>query len=148
LNLKQVKKTAKPAALVIDATGAPVGRLCARVAKQALGGATIDIVNIDLCVITGNPEKIVARYAGRRHMTQKANPEHAAKWPRRPDYLFKVILRGMLPKRTSRSQEALSRTMAHIGVPEKFAGKAEKFVKEPSEGITLIAICRALGWNK
>lgn len=144
----QEKNSAKPGALVIDATGAPVGRLAARVAKQALSGATIDIVNIDLCVITGNPEKIVAKYAGRRHMTQKANPEHAAKWPRRPDYLFKVILRGMLPKRTSRSQEALSRTMAHIGTPEKFKGLAEKFAKEPSEGITLIAVCRALGWNK
>jgi large subunit ribosomal protein L13 len=151
---KGIKKTAKaPAgkaakALVIDAEGAPIGRVCAWCAKQAINGATIDVVNIDTCVITGNPEKIVAVYAGRRHMTQKANPEHAAKWPRRPDLLFKTILKGMLPKRTSRGKVALSHVKAYLGVPAQFAGKAEKFKKDPSTGITLMEICRALGWNK
>ena len=143
------QKDARPAALLIDATGAPAGRLAAFVAKQALCGAAIDIVNVDLAVITGNPDRIVEKYAARRHMTQKANPEHAAKWPRRPDYLFKVILKGMLPKRTSRSKDALSRTMAHIGAPEKLSErKAEKFAKKQAHGMTLMELCRALGLNK
>ena len=146
---KQAKKTAKPAALVIDAAGAPVGRVCAYCAKQALNGAKVDIVNVELSVITGNPEGVVEKYARRRHMTQKANPENAAKWPRRPDFLFKTILKGMLPKRTSRTKDALSRTRAHLGVPAGLE-KAEKFAKErqASTGITLMELCRALGWNR
>ena len=139
-------KQAKP--IVIDVQGAPLGRVCAWAAKQSLNGNSVDIVNVDLCVITGDPKKIVEVYAKRRHMTQKANPEHAAKWPRRPDLLFKTIQHGMLPKRSSRGKAALSRIKVYLGVPAQFAGKAERFKKDPSTGISLMEICRALGWNK
>ena len=149
--MEKKEKKQKPKAeapMLIDATGAVVGRLSAVVAKKSLNGAKIDIVNIEKAIMTGRPSKIIERYQKRRHMTQKSNPEEAAKWPRRPDYLFKTILKGMLPKRTSRTKDALGRVMAYIGVPAQFEGKpAEKFAKkEAAAGITMQKLSRELGW--
>lgn len=155
---EKTPKKPEPRHVIFDAEGAVIGRLCAVCAKLSLQGHKIDIVNIEKAVMTGRREYIIEMYRKRRHMTQKANPEEAAKWPRRPDYFFKNMLKGMLPKRTSRSKVAAGRTMAHIGVPAEFAGKAEKFatakfggkggkfVKKVVRGLTVAQICHELGW--
>lgn len=113
--------------MIIDGTNAIVGRLCAKVAKAALNGETIDIVNAEKAVISGNPLTTRSKYSARRGMTQKANPEQANKWPRRPDMLLKRIVRGMLPKHSGRGKEALRRIKTHLGVPKEFEGKAVPF---------------------
>ncbi|MEK6842974.1 MAG: 50S ribosomal protein L13 [Candidatus Micrarchaeota archaeon] len=113
--------------MIIDGTNAIVGRLCAQVAKFALNGETVDIVNAEKAVISGNPLTTVSKYAGRREMTQKANPEQANKWPRRPDMLLKRIIRGMLPKHSGRGKDAQRRIKTHLGVPKEFEGKAVPF---------------------
>ncbi|MFH1750478.1 MAG: 50S ribosomal protein L13 [Candidatus Micrarchaeota archaeon] len=113
--------------IIYDAQGAIVGRLAAIAAKKALQGEEIIIVNAENAVISGDPLKTVSIYYKRRGMTQKANPEHASKWPRRPDLLLKRIISGMLPKHSGRGKAAASRIKAYLGVPKEFEGKAQKF---------------------
>jgi ribosomal protein uL13 len=138
--------------VVFDASGAVVGRLCAYAAKLSLSGANVRIANIEQAVFSGKKAYVVGKYAKRRHMTQKSNPEEAAKWPRRPDYFFKAVLRGMLPKRSSTGKLAASRIMAYIGVPAGL--DISKALKIPDSDrrapatITILEVCRNLGWNK
>lgn len=145
---KAAKATSKT--VIIDAANAPVGRVAARVAKQALSGDNVVITNIDAAVISGNPVRITEGFRGRRGIQQKSNPEHSPKWPRRADFLFKKMLTGMLPKRSSRSAEAMHRVKAYYGVPAEFEGKpSEKMAKPLScRSMTLGKLCEELGFNK
>ena len=113
--------------MIIDAQNAIVGRVATFAAKQALQGEDMIILNAEKAVISGNPLEVRTKYANRRHMTQKANPENAAKWPRRPDLLFKRIIRGMLPKHSGRGRDAAKKIKVYLGVPKGMEGKGEKF---------------------
>ncbi len=133
--------------IVIDATGLVIGRLATQCAKEALRGHSIEVLNIEKAVISGNPKKIITVYKKRRTMTNHANPEEGAKWPRRPDYLFKKILSGMTPN-SIRGKLALRRVKAHLGDNGK-KGQAYN-IKNASQlrgnHITLGELSTALGW--
>ncbi len=137
--------------MIVDATGAIAGKLAAFCAKRALLKESVIIVNGEKAIISGDPVRIVSVYKKRRGMINKSNPEHAAKWPRRPDLFLKKIIKGMLPKER-RGKEAASRIKVFMGVPEKYEGKAEKFPITSkhlySKFISVGDICKSLGWNK
>lgn len=136
--------------IVFDAQDAVVGRLCTQVAKKALAGEEVAVVNAEKAFLSGDPKGVYSEYQARRGIQQKANPEESAKWPRRPDYLFKRILKGMLPKKKARGAQALKRVKAYIGVPKELeAAKKEKYgVKSVSaKKITLQELCERLGWG-
>ncbi len=136
--------------IVFDADGAVVGRLCTYVAKKALAGEEVAVVNVEKAFLSGDPQRIYYDYKARRDIQQKANPEESTKWPRRPDYLFKRILKGMLPKHKARGADALKRVKAFIGVPKELeaAGKQKYGVKSVSvKKITLQELCARLGWG-
>jgi len=138
--------------MIIDATDTVLGRLATRVAKLLLKGETVDVVNVEKTVLSGDPKKIVERYHKRRGMQNKGNPEHSAKWPRRPDYLFKRVIQGMLPKNRT-GEIVLHKLTAHVGTPKEFEGeKAEKLKTKSASTlqcrqITLEQLARRLGWN-
>ena len=140
-------------AIVIDASGLIVGRLAAYVAKKAITGHTVDLVNIEKAVISGNPKQIIHVYEKRRTMTNHANPEEASKWPRKPDLLFKKILSGMMPF-GRRGKEASARVKAYLGGRDKKTNvNLSKSVRDSSKlnrsFISLAELCKALGgWNK
>ncbi len=134
--------------IVINADGLILGRLAAYCAKAALSGNSVEVINIEKAIISGNPVRIVKVYIKRRGMTNHADPEHAAKYPRRPDFLFKKILSGMLPA-TSRGKVALKRVKAYIGDNGK--ANAIRPVKDSTalrnKFISLGEICKKLGWH-
>ena len=136
--------------IVIDASGLVVGRLAAQCAKKALTGHEIKIYNIGKAVLSGNPKQIVEVYRKRRTMTDHANPENAAKWPRRPYFFFKKILSGMMPA-SRRGKQALALVKAYVGSNvEKCAGV--KRVKHSSKlgfkFISLQQLCNDLGGHQ
>ena len=65
---------------------------------------------------------IVKKYTTRLDLQDKANPEHSAYWPRRPDMLMKRIVRGMLPYRRPRGKSAYRNLIVFTGLPEAFKG--------------------------
>ncbi|NYZ74905.1 50S ribosomal protein L13 [Candidatus Micrarchaeota archaeon] len=138
--------------MIIDATDTVMGRLSTQVAKLLLKGQSVDVVNVEQTVLSGEPKKIVERYRKRRGMQNKGNPEHSAKWPRRPDYLFKRVVQGMLPKNRT-GEIVLHNLTAHVGVPKELAEENAEKLKTKSASklqcrqITLKELCQRLGWN-
>lgn len=136
--------------ITIDAKDAIVGRLGAYVAKKVIENESVIIVNAEKAVFSGNAEYVAGIYTRRRQMTDKANPEHGAKWPRRPDLLLKRIIRGMLPKRAVRMKSAMTNLRIYMGTPEQVKdakpfGNTSKDLARAS--VTLEEVCERLGWK-
>ncbi|MCL5239042.1 MAG: 50S ribosomal protein L13 [Candidatus Marsarchaeota archaeon] len=116
---------------VIDCDEQILGRLASRTAKLLLEGANVTLVNAEKAAISGHVSDIVANYTQRLEFKDKANPEHSPYWSRRPDFLVKRIVRGMLPWKKAKGKNAFKRLRVYIGVPAE-VGK-EKFSKEKSK---------------
>lgn len=107
--------------VVINAEGHVAGRLATYIAKTLLEKPNIRIivVNAEKLVITGD-EKMVIEWFKRRMSEWRThyNPEKAGpKVPRRPDRVFKRIVRGMLPKKGEAGRWALKRLRVYMSIP-------------------------------
>ena len=135
--------------MIIDAKDAILGRLSTYVAKQALLGNEVHVVNCEEAVVTGKRLSILAKYVVR--IDRKA-PLKGPFLYRRPDMFVRRTIRGMLPWKRSRGRETFKNVICHVGVPDKL--KNEKaMVYEPAD-VSKIAstdyikvkeICKALG---
>jgi len=124
-------------------------------AKRLLVGDDIVIVNAEQAVLSGSRDYFQELYAGRRTMMSKADPAKSAKqsWSRRPDLLFRRIIRGMLPKDTKRGRDALRKLRIYIGVPAEFEAQKSSFEQPAkrssnltSRKTTLLQLSNKLGW--
>ncbi|ABL87873.1 LSU ribosomal protein L13P [Pyrobaculum islandicum DSM 4184] len=107
--------------IIIDADGHIAGRLATYVAKALLERPSLRIVvvNAEKLVITGD-RKMVIEWFKRKISEWRThyNPEKAGpKIPRRPDRVFKRIVRGMLPKKNMRGRSALKRLRVYMSIP-------------------------------
>lgn len=135
--------------MIIDAENLIVGRLGTIVAKKALEGETVDIVNAEKAVMTGTPDKIFAKYKQKREM---GAPRIGPFYSRMPDRFLRRAFRGMLPYSKTRGRDAYARIKCHVGVPKEFSGKftdvAEEFnLSKVTRGrsVTVGQICKYLG---
>ena len=113
--------------MIIDATDLIIGRMGTVIAKKALNGETINIVNCENSILTGDKKKLLIEYKRRFDMgTHTTGPF----MPKIPERFVKRIIKGMLPHKKPRGREALSRIKCFRGVPEEFAN--EKIETIPS----------------
>ncbi len=141
--------------LVVDGTGAILGRLATFVAKQLLAGKRVVIVNAEKVAVSGDPVAVKQSYkrlilSVRSHLSEKWRPKRA----RSPQRLIRKAIKGMLPN-NYRGLEALRRLRIYVGVPEEFrktqlitvptSMTIEKLVK--TKYVTLGEIARELGWR-
>ena len=108
---------------VIDATNTIAGRLASWVAKRALEGKQVVIVNAEKAVVTGNKKYLLEFFRQRR---ERGEPFHGPFYPKRADRILKRRIRGMLPYKKERGRKALKRVKVYIGEPEQFRGKGKK----------------------
>jgi len=106
---------------IIDGTKMLLGRLASNVAKRALLGEEVAIVNSEKVVISGSKKYIMERRLELLHVGQ---PNYGPFYPRAPDRFVKRVIKGMLPCKRARGREALKRVKCYIGFPEDF--KKEK----------------------
>ena len=135
---------------VVDGTNMIFGRAASQIAKRLIQGEEVHIVNAEKFVLVGNPDQIVGRYLTKRGLKHKGNPELSPKWPKVPHMLVKRMVRGMLPRRTSRGKEALRRLKVFTGNPENKEAnlKLEKASFDGlSKHITVNELCRKLGYS-
>lgn len=101
---------------VVDATGAPLGRLASQLAGQLLDGQQITVVNAEQAIIVGDENEIQQRYKHKRDRggTKRKGPH----FPRMPDKILKRTVRGMLPYQRARGRQALKNLKTHIGIPD------------------------------
>ena len=112
--------------IIIDGEGAVFGRLCSYVAKKALEGNEVIVVNSDKVVITGNKIVAIEKY---RDLRTKGGS--AQKGPYHTKIAYQIVkrgIRGMLPDyRKGIGSEAFSKIKCHNGIPSEF--KDQKMIK-------------------
>lgn len=135
---------------VIDGTGLILGRLATYVAKQALEGEDVIIVNAENVIITGSKTAILEDYKQRRNMGVTGRNRKGPYYPRMPDRLLRRSIRGMLPYQDPKGRSAYKRVMASIGVPSEH--KSAKLItvetakyKGSTKKMTLGEVSRGLG---
>jgi len=135
--------------MLINAKNLIAGRLATYVAKQALNGETVDIINVESIIFTGSKSDILKKQMQR---TIRGHPYKGPFYERREDRFFKRLIRGMLPYKQERGRLALKRIKCHVGVPDEFKDKKAETV--PSADISktktlkyvrLGEICRLIG---
>ncbi|MCF7865881.1 50S ribosomal protein L13 [Candidatus Woesearchaeota archaeon] len=113
--------------IVVDAKDIIIGRLGTFVAKKALMGEVVHIVNAEESVITGKPKEIFATFKRAR---ERGAPLVGPYFPRQPQMIVKRTIRGMLPYKKPRGREALARIKCHIGVPETLKNEEIKVMEK------------------
>lgn len=135
--------------MIIDATELILGRLATFVAKKALLGERIDVINVEQAVISGNKKWILAHYIQKR---DRGIPLKGPYMQRMPDRFVRKTIRGMLPYKQEKGRKAYGNIKCHIGVPENLKEqKAEtigsaRVTKLPNvKFIKVGELCRLLG---
>jgi len=117
---------------IIDGKNAVLGRLASYIAKQALKGEDIVILNCEQVIITGNKKTIKKDFEARRSRvgSSQKGPKHA----KTSEKMVKRTIRGMLPDhRRGRGRVAFRKIKCYVGIPKEFqetkkiiAGKKKK----------------------
>ncbi|MFX0106842.1 MAG: 50S ribosomal protein L13 [Candidatus Hodarchaeota archaeon] len=138
---------------VYDAENMVVGRLASKVAKAAILGQRVAIVNAEKGIITGDKYTVIEAFKEKFNIRTSYNPRKGPFHHRRPDKMVRRMIRGMLPWPTPRGKEAFKRIQVYIGVPEKFTD-SEKIVLKGSQyrsltrkHITIADLSHELGWR-
>lgn len=107
---------------IIDGENAILGRLASYVAKEALKGEEVIVLNSEKAIITGDKKWINSEFIRRRKMagSSQKGPKHS-----RPNQMIvKKVIRGMLPDhRGGKGRDAFKRIKCYEGIPEEFKNK-------------------------
>lgn len=123
---------------IIDGKNAVLGRLASYVAKEALKGEEIIILNCEQIIITGKKQRIKENFLQKRRRV--GSGQKGPKIHRGSDRIVKRTIRGMLPDhRKGRGREAFKRIKCYIGVPKEFQ-KSKKIVAGKEKTTKFIAV--------
>lgn len=119
---------------IIDGKNAILGRLASYVAREALKGEEIAIINCEQIVITGKKQNIKNELEAKRGRV--GSTEKGPKVSRTSEKIVKRTIRGMLPNyRTGRGRVAFKRIKCYVGTPKEFEeGKKISAGKEKNLG--------------
>ena len=147
--------------LLIDASNQILGRFCSQVAKKALLGENIVIINAKNAIISGTKRDIHEKYLEKLNISTATNPRRGPFWPRRPDRFMRNVIDKMLPRKKLRGKQAIRRVHVYIGdIPDRFKNRYQKLVPLEIDNadrkrlsyynkyITLENLCSRIGWNK
>ena len=133
--------------LIVDGEGAVFGRMATFVAKELLKGHSVDLINSEKVIISGNKKVLVKKILEKRKMGVGGSLK-GPKYIRVPDRLLKRMIRGMLPRDRARGREAFKRLRCHLGngdLAEDSFKDVKKFShKKPLKYSTIKEIVRLL----
>ena len=116
--------------IIIDASGLILGRLASYVAKHALEGHEIVIINAEKAVISGKRKSIVKKAKNKLGTRTFGSQEKAPTHPKSADLYVRRVIRGMLPRRKSSGIDAFRRIKVYIAVPDEYANKTVQKISE------------------
>ena len=131
--------------ILIDGKDKIMGRLASQVAKLALLGKHVVVINAKDIVVSGSKKNIFATYVQMKNRKTASNPTKGPFFHRRPDSLFRRTVRGMLPFKKPRGQEAYKRIHAYVNGVEKGKWSGEKNWAEVAFPVT--AGARTFEWT-
>jgi len=136
---------------IIDAANLKLGRLASHVAKEALRGEQISVVNAEKVVLTGRKKDILATYREKRTVGSRYKGPF---FPRVPHLIVRRSIRGMLSYKKETGRNAFKRVRVYMGVPKQLGGKEFSTYEDAKLGIverrsymTIEEIAKHLGWE-
>jgi len=112
-----------PKEVILDAKNQILGRFASYVAKQAIGGNKVIVLNAEKAVISGRRSSIVEKAKRRLETRTLGTQSHAPVHQRRPDLYFRRVVGGMLPWDKPKGRAAFHRVWIFMGIPQEYAGK-------------------------
>ncbi len=146
---------------LFDATDKILGRFCSLIAKKALLGEYIVIINAKDAIISGNKKDIHEKYLAKLKISTATNPRRGPFHERRPDTFMRRVIKQMLPRKKLRGKEAIKRVHIYISdIPGRFKNRYQKLIPNEitnvdkkrlsyyNRYITLENLCQRIGWKK
>ena len=144
-----------------DASEKILGRFASQLAKKALLGEYIVIINAKDAIISGTKRDIHERHLTKLQIATATNPRRGPFHERRPDTFMRRVIKQMLPRKKLRGKEALKRIHVYISdIPERFKNRYQNLVPDKiyyadkqrlsyfNKFITLDNLCQRIGWKK
>ena len=137
-------------AVVIDAKGLILGRMASMVAKRLLQGETIIIVNAEKAAISGKRLSLVREA---KTFLEVGHPRKGPYHFRRPDRIVRRTIRGMLPRKKPKGQQAYKRLKVFLDVPQELKDKETQTIPEANAErlrcpyITVGELAKEIGWT-
>jgi|SRR3989344_754748 len=104
--------------IIIDAKGAVLGRLASYIAKQALLGKSIAVVNCSKAIVAGIRSNVVREYIiARQRGGSSLNGPH---FPKDPSMLVKRTIRGMIKYKKANGLRAFKNIMCYNDIPKEY----------------------------
>ena len=123
--------------IIVDGTMIPLGRLGTFVAKKALQGNNLVVINTEKIIIIGNPKEIIEDRLMKIGLG-KGNPRKPI-FPREVVPFVKRTIRGMLNFKRTTGREAFKNIMCYEGIPKEYENK-EIIKLESKEPLKFISI--------
>lgn len=105
------------AELIYDGKGTVFGRLASVIAKELLKGNSVDIINCEEIIVSGDKKLLAKKILTKREMGSGGSMK-GPKYPRVADRLVKRMIRGMLPRDRMKGQNAFRKLKCYIGIGE------------------------------
>ncbi len=142
--------------MIVNAQGQVLGRLATFVAKQALLGNEIVVVNAEKAIVSGKKDMVLSEEKEKVSIKNLGNPRKGPFHQKRPDKYVRRTIRGMLPWKKTRGREAFKRIQVYVGVPEEEIKKnhqiedikmhkLDEMKKNLGNYITVGEICKFIG---
>ena len=135
--------------MIIDGTNLIAGRLSTYVAKKALLGEEIEVINSEKVMITGDKKITLEK---QRQRLARGYPYKGPFIQRNEDKFLRRIIRGMLPYKQERGKKAFARIKCHIGTPEELKDKEKTTIEKADikntqtlKYIRLSELCKLMG---
>ncbi|MBU2576918.1 MAG: 50S ribosomal protein L13 [Nanoarchaeota archaeon] len=100
--------------LIYDGKGAIFGRFASVVAKDLLKGNSVDLINCEEIIISGDKRLFAKKILAKRAMGSGSSMK-GPKYIRVADRLVKRMIRGMLPRDRAKGREAFKRLKCYEG---------------------------------
>lgn len=133
---------------IYDGENMVFGRIAAIVAKDLLKGYSVNLINCEKILISGNKDEFVKKMQAKLKMGRGSSMK-GPKYSRKEDLIVKRMIRGMLPpKDTGRGKEAYKRLRCYIGngnlSEEELKGVEKNKAKIPYRFFNVEKLVRAL----
>ncbi len=139
---------------IINAENSILGRLASNVAKRALLGEEIIVINAEKAFVSGKPKSILEDELNKLKIKNIGSPLRGPFHQRRPDRYVRKAIKRMLPTEKTRGIDAFERVMVYMGMPKSEILKNHKIdidkvkietvenSKKRIDGLTVEQICK------
>ena len=135
--------------MIIDGKDLIVGRLATEVAKKAMLGEDVIVLNCEDVVISGRKRFVIDSNIDRN---RKGHHTQGPFIPKIPSLYVKRVIRGMLPYKQEKGRNAFQRIKCFNKVPAEFQGKEAETIKKADssklkdiKAVKIKEICKVMG---